>query len=65
MCGSGSFSELRIEFCVIIHFELEVDAEAASSLPDFAEQVIESACEVLDLSADDIEFGAAAFAMFG
>lgn len=42
MCGSGSFSELRIEFRVIIHFELEVDAEAASSLLNIAEQVIES-----------------------
>ena len=65
MCGSGCFSQLRIKFRIIVHFELEVDAEAASALLNFGQQVAECDCEVLNLSADDIQSGAAAFAMFG
>ncbi len=65
MSGSGCFSQLRIKFGVIVHFELEVDTEAACALLHFGQQVTEGDSEVLNLSADDMQSGVAAFPMFG
>ena len=63
--NSGRSTQLWVQFRIIIHFELEVDTEAASPLLDFAEQITEGRGQVLNLATNHIELSGAAFAMFG